>query len=752
MRTFDAEQHIKRGFVMFMRANIYRAGMYCGVALTAAMSATAVAQTTSTETGIADQTLEEIVVTSQRRVENLQDVPIAVTALDADALKSNAVARLADLQTASPSLSITTTGQTLSVNIRGIGLASNSPNSTAGIATYVDGLFQPSIVQANSFYDLASVEVLRGPQGTLVGTNSTGGAIFINSNSPTFDGVNGYAQTGFGNYRTYEAEAAVNLPASDSLAFRVAGFKRHHDSYYTDAGPFHNEAGKLDENGGRLGMLWKPGAFSALGKLQLNDMQTGGYAYRPLLDSRFEDYRVGDIRTLSYDTPTSHRERALIGSLELRYEFDSGIVLRSLSGYQHKRMFSLDDIDGAQVPIAVGGDISWDYFAAEKQYSEEINVISPTDGPLDWIVGAYYQRHKIDVNVRETQGGFPTDIIAFTKRRTTGLFAQTNYEITQALELQVGARYSTFEADGTGSVFIGAGIPGFPAEGAPVADLGGSHEDSETTGKVALNWRLDDDNLLYVFTARGYKPGGFNSTESEFKPETILNYELGWKSTLFDGHLRTQVAAFYNDYSDFQFDILEPATGQAGVRNVADGTIQGAEMQVEGRFGGLGFNAAAAYVDSKIDGLTFVNQRLLPPGNLPGQCSAALPPDQPCFDYTSYFRTTSGGPSLYSPEWTYNAGVEYTIEAGEDVTITPRVNYSYVGSRYAYIAYSPISDRLDSHGLVSALLTVRKGNWYGVAYGTNLTDKDYVSGQATVSLNEFYGAPREYGVRVGFDF
>src|SRR5688572_25574903 len=124
---------------MFTRSNIYSARIYCGVAL-AAMSATAVAQTTSTQTGIADQTLEEIVVTSQRRVENLQQVPIAVTTLDADVLKSNAVARLADLQTASPSLSITTTGQTQSVNIRGIGLASNSPNSTAGVATYVDGL------------------------------------------------------------------------------------------------------------------------------------------------------------------------------------------------------------------------------------------------------------------------------------------------------------------------------------------------------------------------------------------------------------------------------------------------------------------------------------------------------------------------------------------------------------------------------------------------------------------------------------
>jgi iron complex outermembrane receptor protein len=371
---------------------------------------------------------------------------------------------------------------------------------------------------------------------------------------------------------------------------------------------------------------------------------------------------------------------------------------------------------------------------------------------LDWILGAYYQRNKLDVQIHETQDGFPTDITPYNKRRTTGFFAQANYEITPAFELQVGARYSTFETEGTGSVVIGAGVPEFPAEGIPVADLSGSHKDNETTGKVALNWHLNDDNLLYVFTARGYKPGGYNSAVSEFEPETVLNYELGWKSTLLDGRLRTQVAAFYNDYSDFQFDILEPATGQQGILNIADGTIQGAEMQIEGRFGGLGFNAAAAYVDSKIDGITYVNPRLLPPGNLPGQCAPGVPSGPDCFDYTPYFRTTSGGPSLYSPEWTYNAGVEYTIEAGEDMTITPRVNYSYVGSRYANIAYSPIIDRLDSYGLVSALLTVRKGNWYGVAYGTNLADKDYVSGQATVSLNEFYGAPREYGVRVGLDF
>jgi iron complex outermembrane receptor protein len=728
---------------------------FLGMAIASIISGSALAQSApaANENSQSLGELIEVVVTAQRRVENLQQVPIAVTALDADALASKAVARLADLQSASPSLSVTDAGQTQAVNIRGIGLASNSPNATAGVATYVDGLFQPPIVQANSFYDLSSVEVLRGPQGTLVGTNSTGGAIFINSMSPALNEFTGYAQAGFGNHGSYNAEGALNLPAGDTLAFRFAGFHRGRDSYYDDVGPFDNDAGKLEESGGRVGMFWEPGSFSVLAKLQLNDMQTGGYAFRPIPGTTFAAYRVGDIRTLSYDTPTQHRERALIGSLELRQEFANGIVLRSLSGYQHKRIFSDDDIDGSQAPGFLGAAVSWDYFAGEKQYSEEINVISPTDGTFDWILGGYYQRNEIDVSIHELAAGFPTDILPVNERRTTGVFVQGNYALTDVLEIQVGARHSRYKATGSGGVFIGNGIPVFPPGGLLVADLAGSHEDTRTTGKVALNWQRDDDNLFYVFVARGYKPGGFNSATSQFDPETVLNYELGWKSTLVDGRLRTQLAFFYNDYSDFQFDVVEPTTGQAGIRNVANATIQGAELQIEGRFGGFGFDGGFAYVDSELDGLTFINSRLLPPGTLGAQCPPGVPSSPPfCFDYAPFVQSTNGGPNLYSPEWTYNAGAQFTFELGAETRLTPRLNYSYLGSRFTYIAYSPVSDRLASRGLVSALLTLRRGNWFVEAHGTNLADKKYASGQAAASLNEFYGAPREYGIRGGIDF
>ena len=706
----------------------------------------------STTDATADEDqLQDIVVTAQRRSERLQTAPLSATALDGDALTKNAVTNLADLQTATPALSVSNGGIIQNVNIRGIGLASDSPNVTAGVATYVDGLFQPPIVQANSFYDLGSVEVLRGPQGTLVGSNSTGGAIFINSRNPDLaGGVGGYGEIGYGNYDAVTAEGALNLPISSTLGVRVAGFYRRHDTYYRDIGPLANDAGRLDEKGGRVTVLWQPGSFTATAKVSLNDRDTGGYPYRPIPGTRFGVFRVGDIRTLDFDSPTGNRDLAFQAGLELRQELASGIVLRSLTGYQNKRIKNLLDIDGSRAPLAAGGAISQDYFAGEKQYSQEINVISPTLGAFDWIIGGYFQRNDINVRIAQSDGGFPTFIDPVNQRTTTGVFAQGNYQITDAVEFQLGGRYSTYKATGTGFVTIGRGIPGFPAGGVPVADLSGEHDDARFTGKAALNWKVDGDNLLYALVARGYKPGGFNSTTSRFDPETVMSYEAGWKSSFLGERIRTQVSAFYNKYKGFQFNVVEPTTGFNGVENISDVSIKGFEAQLQARLRGFGFDANVAYVDSNLASVTFVNTRNLPAGTLGPQCPAGVASNPPvCFNYTPFVQVSGDGPNLYAPEWTYNVGVDYRIKVGRG-TLTPRVNYAYVGPQFTYLGYSPISDRLEGRGLLSALLTLDMGAWQVTAYGTNLTDKDYVSGQ--FNLNEFYGPPREYGVRVRMAF
>jgi iron complex outermembrane recepter protein len=701
----------------------------------------------------AEPVLEEITITSQRRVENLQDVPIAVTAISGDQLEGKAIVRLSDLQFASPALSITDAGLTQSVNIRGIGLASGSPAVANGVATYVDGLFQPPIVTTNRFYDIASVEVLRGPQGTLVGSNSTGGAIFINTQNPVLTQFGGYGEISAGNYNEVTTQGAVNLPVGDTFAFRAAGDYVSRESFYDSVGPAYTDAGGLEERSGRLSLLWKPGAFQALGKIEYTNRNTGGYAYRPIPGTEYALYAPAGDFNLSYDTPEENHERGLISAVELRYELPNQVTLRSLTGYQDKNIDNVYDTDATSEATAVNPRQVEDQHVREREWTQEINVISPTEGRYNWIVGAYVQRNKIDVDILQTSGGFPTNITNPQNKTTTGWFGQINFKLTDKLELQTGLRYSTFDVDGVGAVIIGNGIPGFPPGGLQVANLSGSHRDDRPTGKVALNYKLDENDLLYAFVARGYKPGGFNSSTSEFDPETVWDYEAGWKGTLLNGHLRTQFGGFFNRYSDFQFGLTDLTTGNNGVANLPSATIKGFEAQVQAQLGGLSIDAGAAYVDSELGSAgPFVNTRLLPPGTLGPQCPTGVASNPPvCFNYGPYLEDQASGPNLYSPKWTFNAGVDYRFDLADNVSLTPRLNYAYVGSQFTSLSYSYLTDYLPSRGLLSALVTLQlPHNWYVEGYGTNLANKIYISGQ--FGNNEFFGAPRQYGVRVGNRF
>jgi iron complex outermembrane receptor protein len=699
----------------------------------------------------ASDTLQEIVVTAQKRAQNLQDVPIAATALSGDALAGKAVTRVSDLQFASPSLSVTDAGLTQSVNIRGIGLASGSPAVANGVATYVDGLFQPPILTTSSFYDIADIEVLRGPQGTLVGSNSTGGAIFINSRSPTLDQISGYGEVGGGNFGTWNGQGAINLPATDYLAVRAAFNVRNHDSYYTDYGAGNHPA-RLDEKAGRVGVLLKPaGGFQALLKVEFVDRSTGGYAWRPIGGTPYASGLLPGIRSLDYDEKTFNKESGFQSSLELKYETAGGTVLRSISGYQNKRSNNSYDLDATILNTPTQPRTSQIQHVRERVWTEEVNIVSPTNKPLTWIVGGYFQRNRIDVGIDQLSDGFPTRIDSPNKKTTTGLFAQASYSLTPKLQIELGGRYSHYAVTGTGAVKIGAGIPGFPPTGLTVADLTGRYKDGRATGKAAINWKVSNNNLIYAFVARGYKSGGFNSATSTFGPETVINYEVGWKSTMLDGHLRSSIDAFYNDYKGFQFGATDITSGQNGVTNIAGAKIKGIEAQLQGKFGGLGFDLGGAYVDSKLDPLTIVNTRFLPPGTLGPQCAAGVPSNPPtCFDYGPYIQTNNGGRNLFSPKFTFNAGVQYEFPVGEGMTLTPRVNYAYVASQFTTLFYSPVTDLLPARGLVSALVTLRRGRWSIEAYGTNLANKEYVSGQS--GNNEFYGPPREYGVRAHVNF
>ena len=322
--------------------------------------------------------------------------------LAGDALQDQGVKRFDDLQNVAPSLSVSDSGLTQSVNIRGVGLASGSPSAANGVATYFDGVFQPPIVTTNSFYDIGSVEVFRGPQGTFVGSNSTGGAIFINSHNPELDYVAGYGQAEVGNYNHLGVEGALNLPIGQTVAIRLAGIFRNRDSYFTNS-PNQGKPGRLNEVGGRLGLYWEPSSsFNALIKGEFANKQTGGYAYHPIPGTAYAAGRTADIRTLNYNSPTKNHEKAEQFTAKLEYMTGGGVTVRGIGGYQKKRIWNLYDSDGTNL-----AKDTQDQFVQEQVYTGELNIISPNDGRFSWIAGGYYQRNDNRRRHHEQRGDFP---------------------------------------------------------------------------------------------------------------------------------------------------------------------------------------------------------------------------------------------------------------------------------------------------------------------------------------------------------
>jgi iron complex outermembrane receptor protein len=684
-------------------------------------------------------TLEEIVVTAQRRIENLQNTAIAATAIQGDELNDKAVVNFVDLQFAAPSITITDGLLSKSVNIRGIGLASGSPAVTNGVATYIDGVFQPPIAGTGSFFDIQDVEVLRGPQGTFVGSNSTGGAVFINSRSPSLENVEGYVQGTLGDYSARGFQAAISTPVSSIFALRFAGNYQYHDAYYNDIGPANNEPGKLDEKSGRISALLKTDKFKGLLKVSETNMKTGGYAVQPI--GTLASGR--DIYTVEYNSKIKNDEKAKQSTLELNYNLPGDITLRSISGYQNKQAWNLYDFDAT----ATASD-GQDQYVRERVYTEEINLISPSEGRLDWVLGGYYQRNKIDVVI--DQPAIAMDV--YDDKVTRGLFGQVGYKLTEALKADFGMRYSDYEVEQEGAVVL---KPGMAFPGSPemvLADLKGDHNDSAPTGKFALNWTVNQKNLIYGFVARGYKSGGFNSVDNEFDPEYVWNYEAGWKSTLLDGHMRTQSAVFWMDYSDFQLDRVDTATGQNGLANITDGTVKGFELNAQGQFEAIGFDMGYSYVDSELGSFEYVNTRVLTGSQFYPSCDLVPGgiPGVTCTDYSGAISVSDGTTMLFSPKHTFNAGINYMFYLKNGMVLRPRINYSYIAGQWINLNYNPALDYLKSRGLWSATITLNALKWQVEAYCNNLLDKEYVAGQFIST--ESYGRPREIGVRVSYYF
>ena len=717
-----------------------------------AVAGAAHAQTASGSAPAATE-VQELVVTAERRSVNLQKAPVAATVLTGADLTKKGVVNVDQLQFVSPDLTVTNFGQGNLFNIRGIGRSNGDSTVQSGVVTYRDGVATfPGYFQSEPYYDIANVEILRGPQGTFAGQNATGGAIFITEAGASLgSGYHGYLQGQYGAYNDVNVQGAINIPISDTLALRVAGNTEYRDSFYTITGNHIGDPGKLAENSARVSLLWEPTSHFRLElKADSNDISNGGYPAD----------RIGLTENLFHIGNNAYNEaRDDFGRvvLNMAYTFDNGMVLRSISGYQKGTTTAALDLDGANATAAAGplaaalyGEFGRDR-GDEDIYSEEINLVSPDTGPLSWIVGAYYQYDLTTFptgdfyTVQPLGGGVDERIILNGANPETNkaVFGQVSYKITPALQLQVGLRYTDFtqQNNDVAGVYEDFGDtpsgPPHPVGALLVLSQHQSEEDSKVTGKVGLNWTLDRDNFLFAFVATGHKGGGVNApnidglTPTIFKPEDVTDYELGWKSTQADGHLRTQLGVFYSDYTNFQVNIQDPAAPNiAELYNINSATkIYGVEGSAQAVFGPLSFDAGASYLHSELGSFTAVNPNATPlvPVNL------------------------SGRPTSYAPAFTANIGGQYIFHLANDVNLTPRIDYSHTDADWATLFEDTATgDRLPARDIVNAQVSLEHKGWLLTAYATNLTNQEYVA--AVNYPLRYAGPPRQYGIRLRKSF
>jgi iron complex outermembrane receptor protein len=693
--------------------------------------------------------LEEVVVTAERREANLQAVPIAVTALSSEALARSVITSTVDLQTLTPGLVFTTNGPYGQPYVRGVGTDIINSGSDGSIAVHVDGVYQARAAAAiQDFLDVARVEVLKGPQGTLYGRNATGGAINVYTNEPTYD-WSGDLTLRAGNFAKREGSLVVNAPlVDDRAALRIAVLGDSRDGYT------HNllTGQKLDDEG-----LWEYRAKLRLDPTERLSVLLSAQAVRenstrndgPKVDSSLPSPAVdvfGAVippgpRNVRYNTPMMLRKKLTDESLRIRYDFGP-VVLTSITAHAVSDWRTQLDIDATEV------DFTWDrVHERSSATSEELQLASQAGGKLEWIAGAYFlhedavQSLNIFFTPLAADVNYP-DVRNVT--RASALFGQGTWKLADRARLTAGLRYSRERRQGTFHEVItdpfGA-LTGIP--GGATLDFGSVSERTWTawTPKLAFEYDVAKDVMAYASVTRGFKSGGFNlvGAGEMFQPETIWSYELGLKSTLLDHRLRLNLAAFWYDYKDLQVNRFNPATGGATstVTNAAQAKIKGFEAEVEAAVApGLDADASLALLDAKYGTFLTSNPDAADPFATQDLDGNVLP---------------------RAPRVTAAAGLQYTWTMSEKLALTLRGEARYQGHIF-FDQFNSAHVEQGSYTLGNVYATLKSPDerWHVQLFCRNVSDELYkqsvVRATSLIGTLDFWGPPRTYGVDVGYRF
>jgi iron complex outermembrane recepter protein len=737
------------------------------------------------ETAATDSTqgLQEIIVTARRREESIQEVPVSITSISGEALQQASVQRVEDLRFVAPSLQISPSPFGNSVpgyTIRGQrqleALATQDPSVVMYFAEVP--MMRPHGTNG-SFFDLQSVQVLKGPQGTLFGRNTTGGAVLVTPNRPERE-FGAEIDAGFGNYGAYSTGGFLNVPAGETFALRFAGQLQRRDGYTRDL----YDATDIDEDDVwsiRVGALWNPTdsitSYTLYEKSKRDQASsgwrlyavnpTGAYAAFPgvvdALQATLARLNGKDWHTVENDQVAL--EQADTWSLSNNTTFElGGLTFKNILAYRDVKTFGRFDYDGSAVRVTGSGTGSLSLFNSQNvldgdQWSDEFQVLGTAlDGHLEWITGAFwfkednYDDQRSDLFGRRANVG--TGI-----NESKSLFAQGTYHFAGIDKLSATAGYRHTWDDR--ELISENQIQGLtePALGCRLRNADGSipdpcrrvsnYEDDAPTYTLGLEYRVNDATLTYVSYDHGYRSGGLQlraNRETEvqtFDPETVDDYEVGLKTTMDLGPtvLRVNLAAFYSDYQDIQRTISYIPTGQTilstAVLNAAAATIKGGELEVTFLpIDNLQISGFVGYTHAQYD--SFPN-----PGGI------TLPvPGKPLED----------NEFAMLPDTTASVNVRYTLPMGTAGEAALQVGW-YMQTEM------PISDINDPNGFIDGYdLFNASVEWNHVMetpldvqiYGKNLTDEDYSTGGTSVWTTGFIthilGAPRTYGIDLRYRF
>lgn len=738
----------------------------------------------------ADEGITDIVVTAQRREESLQRAAVAVTAVTGADIADAGITELVDLQKLVPALAVAPTGGTTSFFLRGVGTNSQNSFSENAVAFNFNGVYvaRPS-APAGAFYDLARVEVVKGPQGTLYGRNATGGAINVIPRKPDLGKFGGEVRAEYGNYDSKKASAALNLPIGNSAALRVAGQVVDRDGFLTDG--YNDEKGEgvrasflvepsadwsvllvgdyFNQHGKGWGSVLLPSA--TLNAPDLNDhvgisSPAALTAIRNLAAGVFAPPFCGGlggfVTSGCIDLPadTGFLDNKFYG-LSATIEGDLGFGKLTLQPAWRKT-----DINFVTYLPGFRGEIT----EKAEQFSFEARFASDHDGPLNYVLGGFYFKEDQNALNFFRQGDISTT--RFTPNVNTeslAAFGQFTYKVTDALRLVAGGRY-TKEAKDQLTATVSGGRPGpvNPPLGAPFT---GALDFEKFTWKAGIEFDAGPSSLVYADVSTGFKSGGFfvaAPPENTFAPETLTAYTVGSKNRFFDNKLQLNVEAFYWDYTNQQITFV------GGVRTANNIFAQGSRTENAGKSRIYGFEAEVRFQPSRNDkfdlNLQYLNGKYnslrtanFSPTGAPVATgcttlgSRLANPGVPGNNARFYDIDCSGKPAVNAPKWSLGLG----YERGFDLTYSMRLllggRTSIESGRFLNPNYRP-EERQGSFMMSDAYVTFEGdgGRWTITGFINNIEDEEVIVRSGSRPILDFSVAtlapPRTYGVRMGYNF